>query len=99
MRNMYCQTKSVHKFTVWSVDTNHTSISELPLFIVSQGKKISSTTYLWLSYSCSTYLSDNSADKQARYRYNVTDKIKWNHYNLWINHVNKEWLSKQIKVQ
>lgn len=52
-----------------------------------------------MSYSCSTYHSDNSAHKHARYQYILTNKIKWNHRNLWINHVNKEWLSKQIKVK
>lgn len=84
-----------------SIDTNNTSISKTLLSTVSQEKKIAITTHCipqWVSHRCSTYLSDNSADKQASSSIQF-DKIKWNHYNLRISHFNKDWFSQQIIVQ
>lgn len=100
LRNIVLSKKCL-KIHSESIDTNNTSISKALLFTVSQEKKISTTIHYipqWVSHRCSTYLSDNSADKQASSSIQF-DKIKWNNYNLQINHLNKDWFSQQIKVQ
>lgn len=100
LRNTVLSKKCLQIHSV-SIDTSNTSIRKALLFTVSQEKKISITTYYilqWVSHRCSTYLSDNSADKQAGSSIQF-DKINWNHYNLQINHLNKDWFSQQIIVQ
>lgn len=100
LRNIVLGKKCLQIHSV-SMDTNNTSISKALLFTAAQEKKISITTHYipqWVSYRCSMYLLDNSADKQASSSIQF-NKIRWNHYNLWISLVNKNWLRQQIKVQ
>lgn len=65
LRNIALGKKCLQIHSV-SMDTSNTSISKALLFTVSQEKKTSVTTYYipqWVNYRCSTYLSDNSAEK------------------------------------
>lgn len=90
LRNIALGKKGLQIHSV-SIDTCNTSIAMHYYFQCLRKRKSHIPQMFYI-------LSDNSADKQANSSIQF-DKIKWNHYNLWINLVNKDWLSQQIKVQ